>query len=124
MIFNSQGMLRPALDVGASSYKPGKTGCWPVLPQATTIPLRASLFPYGWIVRLRYSGPAATMQLRFGAAVRDARLQAGNGVLYVPVVGSGSTVVVRRLSPGPPVCISSLTVGLIYATRPSAHQAR
>ncbi len=125
MIFTSRGTLRPALDIGASSVHPtGTTGCWPVLAQPTRIPLRASLFAYGWIVRLRYSGPATEIQLRFGAAVRDARLEAGTHDLYVPVIGAGNAVVVRRLDPGPPVCIARVTVGLEYATKPTAQRAR
>lgn len=86
--------------------------------------MRASLFAYGWIVQLRYSGPATARQLRFGTAVRAARLQADTHDLYVPVIGAGSAVVVRRLSPGAPVCISSVTVGLMYQTKPIAHPAR
>jgi hypothetical protein len=125
MIFTSRGTLRPALDVGATSVSPaGKTGCWPVLAQPTTIPLRASLFAYGWIVRVSYSGPAATVQLRFGTAVRDARLRAGTHDLYVPVIGAGGSIVVRRLTPGAPVCIASVTVGLEYVTKPTAQPAR
>ncbi len=125
MIFNNQGMLRPALDVGATSVsRAPNSGCWPVRTRPTTIPLTGTLFSYGWIVRLRYSGPAATIQLRFGTGTRDARLPAGDLVRYVPVVGNGDAVVVRRLTPGPSACISSLTVGLLYATRPAAHRVR
>ena len=125
MIFTNRGTLRPALDIGASSLKPASgTGCWPLLLQPTRIPLRASLFAYGWIVKVRYSGPATTMQLRFGAAVRDVSLQAGTHDLYIPVIGAGNAVVVRRLDPGPTVCISRVTVGLEYVTKPTAQPAR
>jgi hypothetical protein len=124
LIFTDRGTLRPALDIGATSVSPaGKTGCWPLRAQPTTIPLRASLFAYGWIVQLRYSGPATAMQLRFGTAVRDATLQAGTHDLYVPVVSAGSALVVRRLSPGPPVCIARATVGLMYLAKPTANRA-
>src|SRR4029077_14261847 len=65
MIFNDQGALRPAQDVGAISVSPpGTTGCWPLRPQRTTIPLHGRLFRYDWIVWLRYSGAGTTMQLR------------------------------------------------------------
>ncbi len=124
MVFTGRGTLRPAVDVGATSVSPaGQAGCWPLLSQPTRIPLRASLFAYGWIVRVRYSGPATVMQLRFGTAVREARLLAGAHDLYVPVIGKGSAVVVRRLNPGAPVCISSVTVGLVSLTKPTAHRA-
>jgi hypothetical protein len=125
MIFTDRGTLRPALDIGAMSVSPaGNTGCWPVLAQPTTIPLRGSLFAYGWIVRLRYIGPATVIQVRFGAAVRDVTLQAGTHNLYIPVVGAGNAVVVRRLDPGRPVCIAGVTVGLMYATKPTAGPTR
>jgi hypothetical protein len=115
MIFNDQGDLRPAVDVGASSLSPaGETGCWPVLSQQTRIPLHGSVFDYGWIVQLRYSGPATTVQVRLGSTVRDAVLPAGKFDFYLPIVGKGGAVLVRRLTAGPPACISSLTVGLIH----------
>jgi hypothetical protein len=125
MIFTNRGTLRPALDIGATSVSPaGNTGCWPVLTQPTTIPLRTSLFAYGWIVRLQYSGPATAMQVRFGAAVGAVTLQAGTHDVYIPVVGAGNAVVVRRLDPGPPACIAHVTVGLMYVTKPTAQPAR
>jgi hypothetical protein len=125
MIFTNQGTLRTAMDIGATSAsRARKTGCLSLLAQPTPIPLTGSLFSYGWIVRLRYSGPATTIQLRLGTGVRNARLPAGRRVLYVPVVGQGSTVVLRQLSRGPSACISGLTVGLMYAARPTAHLVR
>ncbi len=125
VIFSYGGVLRPAVDVGVTSVSPaGKAGCWPLQPQPTRIPLRASLFRYGWIVKLRYAGPATTMRLRLGTAVRDVVLPAGKLDLYVPVVGGGSAVLVRRLTAGPPACISSLTVGLLQSAPPAHHAAR
>jgi hypothetical protein len=121
MIFNDLGVLQPAQDVGATSAgPPGQTGCWPLRRQGTRIPLHGRLFRYDWIVRLRYSGPAATMQLRFGGAVRDAAVPAGTLDLYVPIVGAGNVVLVRLLHAGPPACVTSLTVGLIQAPVPRA----
>jgi hypothetical protein len=32
-------------------------------------------------------------------------------------------VVLRRLKPGPPVCIARVTVGLMYVTKPTAQPA-
>lgn len=114
MIFTDAGTLRRAIDVGATSVRPvSPLGCWPLRDQPTTIPLRGGIFDYGWIVQLRYSGPATTLQLRLGTAVRDTVLPPGTFNVYVPVVGEGSAVVVRRLSPGPPACISGVTVGLV-----------
>jgi hypothetical protein len=122
MMFDSLGRLRPALDVGATSVRPGgaRAACWPVQSAATSIPLGTRLVRYGWIIQLRYAGPLTTMQLQFGTTVRDVVLPAGQRYLYVPVTGGGSAVVVRSLSRGPGACISRLTVGLMYATRPPA----
>jgi hypothetical protein len=86
----------------------------------TRIPLSTSLFRYPWIVQLWYSGPATTMRFELGTAVRDVVLPAGQRSAYVPVTGKGSAVLVRSLSQGPPACISRLTVGLMYAARPTA----
>jgi hypothetical protein len=116
MIFNDLGMLRPALDVGVASVsRAGRPGCWPVRAEPTRIPLSARVFSYGWVVRLRYSGPATTMQLRLGSAVRDAVVPAGTFDLYVPLVGEGGAVIIRRLGSGPPACIATVTVGLMHA---------
>ena len=121
MVFNDLGALRPAQDVGAISVSPpGKIGCWPLRPHGTTIPLRGRLFRYDWVVRLRYSGPATTLQLRFGTTVRAATVPAGKLDFYIPVVGAGNAVLVRLLQTGRAACISSLTVGLIRAAAPDA----
>ncbi len=121
MIFNNEGVLRPALVVGVTSARPdGNTGCWPLRSDPTRIPLTASLFDFGWVVEIRYSGPATTVQVRFGTEASQARLPAGRHDVYVPVTGEGSVIVVRRLTAGPPACISSLIVGLMEPAKPTA----
>ena len=121
MIFDSHGSLRPALDVGATSLRPAGTGtgCWPVRSVTTAIPLSNRVVRYAWVVELRYSGPATTLQLGFGTAVHDVVLPAGTRSAYVPLIGGGTEVRVRSLGQEPGTCISGLTVGLIYATRPA-----
>jgi len=118
MMFDSQGRLRPALDVGATSVRPAGTACWPARSAATVIPLSSRVVRYGWIVRLWYSGPATTLRLQLGTGVSDVVLPAGQRSVYVPVVGGGNAVVVRSLRQGPAACIWRLTVGLLYTTRP------
>jgi hypothetical protein len=109
MMFDSLGRLRPALDVGASSVRPARSRtCWPVRSAATRIPLGAPVFRYAWIIRLSYSGPATTLQLELGRAVRDVALPAGQREIYIPVTGEGSAVLVRSLSGEPAACISTL----------------
>jgi hypothetical protein len=109
MMFDSRGRLRPAIDVGASSVRPAHSRtCWPVRPAATRIPLSAHVFRYTWIIRLSYSGPATTLQLELGRAVRDVVLPAGQRDIYLPVTGEGDAVLVRSLSGEPAACISTL----------------
>lgn len=125
MIFDRRGRLLPAVDVGATGIRPKNKGCWPVAPAGTIIPLCKRLFRYGWIMKISYVGPAPAMQIRFGAGVRDVAVTAGHGDAYVPVIGEGSSVLVRRrlLSSGQSACISSLAAGLLYASRPPAIRA-
>jgi hypothetical protein len=119
MMFDSRGRLRPAVDVGASSVRPARSReCWPVRSAATRIPLTAYVFRDAWIIQLSYSGPATTLQLELGTAVRDVVLSAGQRDTYIPVTGAGSAVLVRSLSGELAACISRLTVRLMYATRP------
>ena len=120
MMFDSRGRLRHALDVGSTSARPAapRTTCWPVQAAPTRIPLTSPVVRYAWIIQLRYSGPATSMQVEFGGAIRDVMLPAGQGSFYVPVIGGGDSVVVRSLDHEPATCISSLTVGMMHATRP------
>jgi hypothetical protein len=119
MMFDSGGRLRRALDIGASSVRPAHSRtCWPVRPAATRIPLSTHLFRYAWIIKVSYSGPATTLQLRLGRAVTEVMLPGGERDIDIPAYGEGSAVMVRSLSGEPAACISRLTVRLMYATRP------
>src|SRR5205814_76641 len=80
--------------------------CWPVRSAATRIPLSAYVFRYAWIIQLSYSGPATTLQLELGTAVRDVVLPAGQRDVYIPISGGGSAVLVRSLSGEPAACIA------------------
>jgi hypothetical protein len=124
MMFDSRGRLRPALDVGASSVRPVPSRtCWPIRSAPTRIPLSALVFRYTWIIQIWYSGPATTLQLQLGSGVRDVVVPAGQHSVYLPVTGAGDAVTVRSLTQQPVACISRLTVGLMYATRPPPNRA-
>jgi hypothetical protein len=111
MMFDSRGRLRPALDVGAAGVRAaGSRTCWLVRSAATRIQLSAPVFRYAWIIRITYSGPATTLRLWLGRAVRDVVLPAGRGDISIPVSGEGSAVLVRSLSGEPAACISALRV--------------
>jgi hypothetical protein len=121
MMFDSQGELRPALDIGASSVRPARSRtCWPIRLAPTRIPLNAYLFRYAWIIQFSYSGPATTLQLQLGTSVKDVVLPAGQRDIYVPISNGGSAVVVSSLTGEPAACIARLTFRLKYATRPPA----
>jgi hypothetical protein len=116
MMFDSEGRLRRALDVGGSSVRPARSRtCWLVRSAATRIPLSAHVFRDAWIIRLSYSGPATTLRLELGTAARDVVLPAGQGDISIPVSNEGSAVVVRSLSGEPAACISGLTIRLAQA---------
>jgi hypothetical protein len=117
MVFDTLGRLLPAVDIGADSvHPPAKRGCWPIGAD-TTIPLANSVFDYGWIVLLHYSGPATSAQLQLGRDVREVTLPAGTHDVYVPVTGTGHAIQLRSLGAGPAACVSSLTVGLLYPSK-------
>jgi hypothetical protein len=117
MMFDSRGRLRPVLDIGASSVRPPRSAtCWPVGPAATRIPLSVYVFPDAWIIQLSYSGPATTLQLELGKAVRDVVLPAGQRNIYIPVGAAGGAVLVRGLSGEPAACIARVMVRLNHAT--------
>jgi hypothetical protein len=118
LMFDSEGRLRSALDVGASSVRPRSRTCWQVRSAPTKIPLSALVFRYAWIIRLAYSGPTTTLQLQLGTAFRDVVLPAGQHDINIPITGAGSAVFVRSLSGEPAACIARLTVRLMYATTP------
>jgi hypothetical protein len=109
MMFDGRGRVQPALDVGASSVRPAHSRtCWAVRPTPTRIPLSAYVFRYAWIIRLSYSGPATTLQLKLGTSVRDVVLPAGRRDISIPVSNGGGAVLVRSLSGEPAACISTL----------------
>jgi hypothetical protein len=115
MMFDSRGRLRPAIDIGASAVRPARSRtCWQIRSATTRIPLSAYVFRYAWIIQLSYSGPATTLQLELGTAVRDVMLPAGQRDITIPLSGAGSAVLVRSLSGEPAACIARLTVRLIW----------
>ena len=115
MIFNDRGQLRPAAVGGPSSWPPPPgQACWPVTIAATSIPLNGALYHWPWMVRLAYSGPAERLAVSFGGNPSTVRLPAGKGVVYVPVIGSGDSVILQLAgSTSASTCVTSLTVGSI-----------
>lgn len=104
MIFNPQGQLRPARLAGPSSLR--HTSCW----AAGDIPLDGDLlYRWPWVARVTYSGPATVLIVGFGEGTEAVRVAAGHHLVYVPIIGLGSTVDVVSISVNS--CVSSVTVG-------------
>jgi hypothetical protein len=121
MMFDGRGRLRPVVDIGASSVRSARSRtCWPVRSAATRIPLSAYLFRDAWIIQLSYSGPATTLQLKFGTSVKDVVLPADQRDVDIPVSNGSSAVLVRSLSREPAACITRLTFRLKDAVRSSS----
>lgn len=112
MIFDANGQLRPAVVSGVSSGPPPPgQRCWSVTPAGTRVPLHASLFQWGWTVRLDYSGPATRLALRLDGKWTVVALPAGAHAMYVPLAGKGSGVTIGLVSPWPGGCLTGVTVG-------------
>ena len=115
MIFNDLVQLLPADMQGPPAAPPPKgQGCWNVTAAAAQIPLTGPLFRWLWTARVDYSGPSSVLAFRFGENWTDVALPAGTHTAYIPAVtGEGHEVSVRLARPGPPLCITGMTVGLL-----------
>ena len=80
----------------------------------TRIPLRGSLYRWLWTARVKYSGPATVLAVRFGGNWREVTLPAGSHVVYVPAVGSGNSVSVSLVDSVTPLCVTGVTVGSLH----------
>ena len=112
MTFDDRGQLRPVTVLGPAS-RPG--GCRDVTAAGTSIPLDGSLYRWPWTARLSYSGPAGLLAVSFGGTPNQVSLPSGRHVVYVPVVGDGSTVSVQfagRTSRA--LCVTGVTVGSLH----------
>jgi hypothetical protein len=127
MLFDYLGRLRNVVVQGPASPPPpvrrhrhrhaltGTAACWPVrTTTATKIPVDGSLYRWVWTALVNYSGPATTLQLRFGdGPAAKVAVPAGQHEVYLPATGSGTFVTVRSLSPAPGACVAGLTVGSV-----------
>jgi len=111
MMFDDHGRLRPLAMAGLSSA-PRRAGCWHVTASGVRIPVRGSLYRWSWTVRLSYSGPAGVLVVGFGGSPRQVTVPAGRHLVYVPVVGQGSTVSAQFSGPAAgALCVTRVTVG-------------
>ena len=108
LMFDYQGRLRPVRVAGPSAPA---ARCWTATPAGIRVPLSGPLYRWPWTARLAYSGPATTLAVSFGASTQTIALPAGRHVVYVPALGAGRAIGLRLLSPGPPACITNVSVG-------------
>ena len=112
MMFDDRGQLRPVAVLGPAS-RPG--GCRDVTAAGTSIPLDGSLYRWPWTARLSYSGPAGLLAVSFGGTPNQVRLPAGRHVVYVPLVGDGSTVSLQFAGDtSRALCVTAVTVGSLH----------
>jgi hypothetical protein len=114
MTFDDHGQLRPVAVLGPAS-RPGG-GCRDVTAAGTSISLDGSLYRWPWTARLSYSGPAGLLAVGFGGTPNEVMLPAGRHVVYVPVVGDGSTVSLQFAGySSRALCVTGVTVGSLHA---------
>jgi hypothetical protein len=119
MIFDYQGELRPMTVAGQFSWPAPRvrtgpyagSSCWGVTSAPRSVPLLGSLFPYGWTIRVAYTGPGNVLAVKFGGNWNTVTLAAGTHIAYIPVVGGGNAVTLLLESPGSAVCVTGVTVG-------------
>jgi hypothetical protein len=119
MVFDTLGRLKQAVVQGpVSSPAPGRRGCYPVTSSGTQIPVKGNLYYWYWTMQLSYSGPSTTLQVQYGRGTHTITVPAGTHSVFLPATGNGSAVVITDTTPGgPPVCVSSLTVGSLQPSR-------
>jgi hypothetical protein len=126
MTFDDQGRLRPVTVLGPAAVKQDSKqssqrrgsptrGCWDATAAGADIPLDGSLYRWPWIARLSYSGPGGLLAVSFGGNWNQVMVPAGNHVVYVPVVGQGSTVSVQFTGhTARTLCVTGVTVGSLH----------
>jgi hypothetical protein len=126
MTFDDRGQLRQVTVLGPVAARPDpkqnsqrktsrETGCWDVTAAGTDIPLDGSLYRWPWTARLSYSGPGGLLAVSFGGNWNQLTIPAGNHVVYVPVVGEGSTVSVQFAGDkARALCVTGVTVGSLH----------
>lgn len=113
MIFDSLGRLHPVVVAGATS--PPRHGCYLPTTRGVVIPL-TGIGPaggQGWTMRIGYFGnPDIQLAISFGGYVHLVTLPAsGLSQAYLQVQGGGSSVLIRKITPGGGVCIGDVAIG-------------
>lgn len=116
-IFTADGRLWPAAVVGVYSKPlPAANSCWPSTQDVITVPLRqvATVTNGPWTLRMSYvSSITQRVSVYFGGRRKPLALKRGLDTAYLPVLGSGSSVIVRTASAGT-LCVGNIAIGGLF----------
>jgi hypothetical protein len=116
-VFAPDGSLWPAAVVGVYSKPiPGNRGCWAAKGENISVPLRsvATVTNGPQTLRISYvSSLAQRVYVEFGGRSQQLALKKGLNTGYLPVLGSGSSVLVMTPGNNGKLCIGSVAVGVI-----------
>jgi hypothetical protein len=116
-VFAPDGTLWPAAVVGVYSQPiPGNRGCWPASGESIQVPLRSVATATNPPQTLRISYVSALNQqvlVYFGGRWQQLALKKGLNTAYLPVWGSGNSVVVSTPGHNRKLCVGSVAVGVI-----------
>ena len=119
-VFTSDGRLWPAAVVGVySKLIPGGAGCWPSIQDTISVPLNSTALVRNgpWTLRMSYVATAAQrISVTFGGQSVPLSLKAGENTAYLPVEGSGDSVLIDSPDPGA-LCVGNLAVGGIFQNK-------
>jgi hypothetical protein len=116
-VFAPDGTLWPAAVVGVYSQPiPGNRGCWPASGEDIQVPLRSVATATNPPQTLRISYVSALNQqvlVYFGGRWAQLALKKGLNTAYLPVWGSGNSVLVATPGNNKKLCVGSVAVGVI-----------
>lgn len=119
-VFTADGRLWPAAVVGVySKLMPAGAHCWPAGQDTIAVPLNstATVTNGPWTLRMSYVATTPErVSVSFGGGTAPLYLKAGENTAYLPVEGSGDSVLIG--SPDPQaLCVGNLAVGGLFENK-------
>jgi hypothetical protein len=122
MIFDAHGQLHPATVAGPHSFPFRHRADCVLTANGMRLQLTANLFPVPLLMQIGYyAARPVTLAVTLGG--RHYQVTLGPSALayaYLPVQGPGDTVIITPVTPGPQICIGTVTIGNV---QPSATAA-
>jgi hypothetical protein len=118
MIFDAQGRLHPATVVGPRSYPFRRQADCVLTARGMQLKLTANVYALPLLMQIGYyAARPVTLAVAFGGHQSQVTLPASPlAYAYLPVQGPGNTVVITPVTPGPKVCIGTVTIGNVQAS--------